>query len=569
MKLTACLITKNEERCLARCLDSLREAVDAIVVADTGSEDRTREIARARGARVIEIPWRDDFAWAKNRALDEADGDWILFPDADEYFAPGGAAALRAMLENGASALAGTDGVALRRYEGTDFSASSYTAVLRVFRLDPALRYKGAIHEDLRRAGAPPRIIDAPPAVIYLWHDGHDPSRAGAKIARNMRVMEKQIRAGDNDPLLFFHMSKTLDRQKERERIWEYSREFLLRDGSSSSVCLKAMLLADMALDFTPDAALAPERRAWLKEEALRRFPAQPAAYILAADECLERGDWGGALPLYAKAAELWQNGFDDFGDSDFRQEKSRPLVYARLGRCRQMTGDLAGARADFAAALDLQPDNPAAAAGYIECGRAEDARTVFESLSAWLTRGRAPLSFLAAARDKRCDMLYLYLYDHGSAGRLPLQYFATMQILVGAWYAAATDCCALIRRHPLWGGDTAAFFPALTETERTEISETLAEAAAGCLLAAGGWQPPGRVQTDEKPPAPARFLQALAAVAPPALSDAVGLCLGEDVDPGRREGLETARRTGERLAALGAPESVRLVWREALACLG
>ncbi|MDR0434287.1 MAG: glycosyltransferase family 2 protein, partial [Gracilibacteraceae bacterium] len=344
MKLTVCLITKNEERCLARCLDSLGEIADAVVVADTGSTDRTREIARERGARVIEIPWRDDFAWAKNQALAAAEGDWILFPDADEYFNPGGAAALRAMLENDAAIKAETDAVALRRYEGTDFSAP-YTSVLRVFRLTPTLRYTGAIHEDLRDAGAPPRVFDAPPAAVFLWHDGYDAARAGAKIARNMRIMEKQLRSGESDNSILFHMSKTLDRQKERERIWEYSREFLRRDGSASSLCLKAMLLADMALEFAPDPALALEGRRWLKEEALRRFPAQPGACVLAGNECLERGDWGAALPLYARAAELWEKGFDDFGDSDFRQEKSRPLVYTRLGRCRQALGDYERAR--------------------------------------------------------------------------------------------------------------------------------------------------------------------------------------------------------------------------------
>ncbi|MDR1603680.1 MAG: glycosyltransferase family 2 protein [Gracilibacteraceae bacterium] len=580
MKFTACLITKNEERCLARCLASLGDAVDAIVVADTGSGDRTRAIAREWGARVIEIPWRDDFAWAKNQALAAADGDWVFFPDADEYFPPGGAAALRAWIEKyptGPGPGPGPDAIALRRYESADAPAASYTSVLRAFRLTPALRYTGAIHEQLTRAGEPPLIADAPPETVFLLHDGYSAGRAEAKTARNMRIITGRIAAGDDDPLLLFHLSKTLDRRKERERIWEYGSAFLRRDASPSSLCLKAMLLAALALEFTPDRALALKRRAWLKEEALRRFPAHPAACRLAGDECLERGDHAEALRWYARTTRLWETGFEDFGDSDFRQEHSRHLVYTRLGRCRQLSGDSGGARADFAAALELEPDNAAAAAGYIECSRTEEAGTIAATLSRWQARARSPLVFLAAAREKRCDLLYLHLYDRyerldrPAAGPPPPAFFVTMQVLVGAWWAAATDCSARARRHPLWGGDPAAWWAALAEPERTEFGEIFAEAAAGCLLAAGGWQPcaagRGGDGAGDQPPDPVLFLRALAAVTPPALSAALRLCLGEETEPAG-EGSEMVGRVAERLAALGAPEPIRLMWREALACL-
>jgi tetratricopeptide (TPR) repeat protein len=569
MKLTACLITKNEERCLARCLASLRDAVDAIVVVDTGSADRTREIARDWGARIIEISWRDDFAWAKNQALMAADGDWVLFPDADEYFDPGGAAALRAWLES-CPVQPEPDGVAIRRYEGIRFPASSYTSVLRVFRLLPDLRYTGVIHEEPRLGGKALRIADAPPESVYLWHDGSTPERAGAKIKRNLRIITEHIKTGNDDPLLLFHLSKTLDRQKEREQIWKYSSEFLRRDASPSSVCLKAMILAGMALDFTPDPASALEGRTWLKGEALRRFPRQPAAYCLAGDECLERGDWVEALRMYTQALRLWETGFDDFGDSDFRQEGSRSLLYARLGRCRQMTGDIEGARADFAAALDLRPDSLAAVAGYIECSQAENARIVAGALSVWQARARSPLNFLAVAREKRCDMLYLYLYDQWIDKReyLSFRYFSTMQVLIGTWWAAATDCCDLLRRHPLWAGDPLVFWSEIAEPERTELSETATEAVVGCLLAVGDWQGYAAGEHKETSPDPVSFLRALAAVVPPALNDAIRLCLGEEVAPARREGGETVWRIENRLKAFKAPEQIRRMWREVLACM-
>jgi tetratricopeptide (TPR) repeat protein len=78
------MIVRNEAKTLRGCLESVREAVHEIVIADTGSTDGTPEIAREFGARVFEIPWQNDFAAARNRALEDIRSEWILSLDADE-----------------------------------------------------------------------------------------------------------------------------------------------------------------------------------------------------------------------------------------------------------------------------------------------------------------------------------------------------------------------------------------------------------------------------------------------------------------------------------------------------
>lgn len=83
--LSLCMIARDEEEHIGRALESVRDIVDEIIVVDTGSADRTQEIARALGARVIDFPWGDDFAAARNRSLEEATGDYILVLDADEF----------------------------------------------------------------------------------------------------------------------------------------------------------------------------------------------------------------------------------------------------------------------------------------------------------------------------------------------------------------------------------------------------------------------------------------------------------------------------------------------------
>ena len=86
--LSLCMIVKNEEDCLLRCLMSVIPVVDEIVIVDTGSTDRTKEIAETFGAKVYDIEWTDDFSEARNISLSKATGKWILVLDADETVSP-------------------------------------------------------------------------------------------------------------------------------------------------------------------------------------------------------------------------------------------------------------------------------------------------------------------------------------------------------------------------------------------------------------------------------------------------------------------------------------------------
>ena len=82
--LSVCMIVKNEADLLRRCLLSVQEVADQIVVVDTGSTDSTIEIARFFSAVIVEEPWRDDFAYSRNISLEHATGTWILWLDADD-----------------------------------------------------------------------------------------------------------------------------------------------------------------------------------------------------------------------------------------------------------------------------------------------------------------------------------------------------------------------------------------------------------------------------------------------------------------------------------------------------
>jgi glycosyltransferase involved in cell wall biosynthesis len=99
MALTVCLLTRNDESRLGRALPSVAGIADELLVADAGSTDRTIEVARAFGARVLSVSWEDDFGQARNQALAEARGDWLLWLNPDEEFDRSTTAALHACVQ--------------------------------------------------------------------------------------------------------------------------------------------------------------------------------------------------------------------------------------------------------------------------------------------------------------------------------------------------------------------------------------------------------------------------------------------------------------------------------------
>lgn len=86
--LSLCMIVKNEEKHLARCLSSVKDAADEIVIVDTGSSDKTIEIAESFGSKIFHFNWINDFSAARNYSLSKCSSDWILYLDADEQLNP-------------------------------------------------------------------------------------------------------------------------------------------------------------------------------------------------------------------------------------------------------------------------------------------------------------------------------------------------------------------------------------------------------------------------------------------------------------------------------------------------
>lgn len=203
--LSACLIVRDEEAMLPGCLQSLTDLADEIVVLDTGSTDRTVELARAHGARVERFTWIDDFAAARNAALAAIRGEWVLVIDADERLAPGAADAIRAVI----AAPAPPRTLWLPLIESVDATGAVLGAdhMPRLWRHDPALRFAGRVHEQLVADG-PLRHVVAD--AIRLIHLGYDPAitTARAKRARNRALLLAEQAERPADLGVAYHLAK-------------------------------------------------------------------------------------------------------------------------------------------------------------------------------------------------------------------------------------------------------------------------------------------------------------------------------------------------------------------------
>ena len=163
---SVCMIVKDAQGTLYRCLESVKPIADEIVVCDTGSSDRTMEIAREYTDQVYEIPWDDDFAAARNRSIEKATGDWVLWIDADEYLLGG---------ENLGKYLRDNmyNGYVIRQHHHAIDAEFKPDVPVRLFRNGMGIMFFGCVHEHPETGlneGVKPAVILGD---VHVMHDGY------------------------------------------------------------------------------------------------------------------------------------------------------------------------------------------------------------------------------------------------------------------------------------------------------------------------------------------------------------------------------------------------------------
>lgn len=240
--ISVCIIAKNEEKRIEQCLSSIKPYGFEIVVVDTGSTDRTKEIAGKYADKLLDFTWCDDFSAARNFSLREADNNWIFMIDCDEciktidveelnYFrknlsdAVGSVSRENLVTENGVAALNNTD------YTERFFNRKLY-------------HYTGLIHEQL----TPIRGREFPNYLLKttLLHSGYDMSEKEriVKQQRNLTLLQRQLAQEGSSPYLYYQLGKTCEMTQDYEQACIYYDKGLSYDLDPELAYVQAMVVS-------------------------------------------------------------------------------------------------------------------------------------------------------------------------------------------------------------------------------------------------------------------------------------------------------------------------------------
>ena len=303
-KVALVLIARNEAARIVRALASAANCVDELFVLDTGSTDATVALARSAGARVARFDWCDDFAAARNAALELADADWNVVVAADEWIAEAGVELLA--LRHAAPEFVG----ALRVDSQFDTPGGPSTAPSWLPRVLPrGVRYEGRVHEHPRHQ-LPVRRL-----ATVLAHDGYRADALKSKAGRNAGLLARALAQAPGDAYLHYQMGKDHDvyeryaeacthfaRSRDCEAAagtvpaWHHDR--LLREMHALKQCRRhadAVLLTEAAMPSWPHSpdfffALGDLLLDWAAEEPARAqalLPMIESAWL----RCLEIGE--------------------------------------------------------------------------------------------------------------------------------------------------------------------------------------------------------------------------------------------------------------------------------------
>lgn len=225
LRITACIIARNEAAELGDWLKQAAVFSDEIILVDTGSTDDTAARASQAGARVFAFSWQNDFAAARNYALDQvrADCDWVVFLDADEtFYAPERVRGCLAFLQLAHPEVAGVQVPIVNVDVDACGREIQRFRALRIWRHNPVWRYRGAIHEALYAEQG--EIRQGYSESLAVRHTGYSTGRIQQKLTRNLQLIMQEMQEQGEKPLHYRYLADCLYGLHEYELAIEYAR---------------------------------------------------------------------------------------------------------------------------------------------------------------------------------------------------------------------------------------------------------------------------------------------------------------------------------------------------------
>ncbi len=357
--ISACMIVKNEEKLLPGCLESIRNWVDEIIVVDTGSTDRTVEIAESFGARIFHQPWEGNFSKHRNYSLEQATCDWIFIIDADERFMQDDISEIRRLINQDE---VGIISINVYNVYGSNEELETFLPSVRFWRRHLNLRYEGIVH-NLLELGMEHPVTRSRARIKHLGY-GLDREKMSQKFDRTKTLLEKQLEENPDNYFALFNYAQLLKGEggalsvKNAPKVIESARRAIeLTDPADRSqrhihlMCLDQVAWASFFIrDY--DTALEYARKALeLKPNYLD--PLMVKAYVYAHQE-----DWERARAAYQEYLDVQQK-YDPSTEKDcliLTHVSNRASAHYGLALIAEHEGDTETARKQLQKTLEEQP---------------------------------------------------------------------------------------------------------------------------------------------------------------------------------------------------------------------
>ncbi len=334
--LTLSMIVKNEEKMLRGCLESAEKIVDEIVIVDTGSTDRTIEIAKEFGAKIYHFDWINDFAAARNEAIKHSKGRWILYLDADERISQFEIQKFRKSLselsENSGGLICTIESPHAKLTGGeSDVHRGSYPRIFRNLGIDK-VKFQGRVHEQISPS-LKENDLQLLQSDIIIYHLGYDQSRdiMEGKIERNYRMLLQHVREEPTNGYAWYQLGQTLGHMNLKKEA-EETIKFALKCGNLSPM-IEASATASLA-QFTGNDKRFEEALKW-STRSLELTPNSLYAMNLRAYSLLHLGKFEEAEKEFEKTLELKSKFYNNAPTSGYDIDVPKSIIEEGLNKSR------------------------------------------------------------------------------------------------------------------------------------------------------------------------------------------------------------------------------------------
>lgn len=218
--ISVCIIAKNEEKNIEKCLQKLHRHPLEIIVVDTGSTDNTKVLASRYADKILDFPWCNDFAKARNFSIAQAKNDWVLMIDCDEFVDHFDFNAIQKLMAQYPDAIGQLyrDNIC---YDADKNILHSYDYVERLFNRN-IYQYEGSIHEQVvRKDGGELLAFEMPLKVTHTGYSGTEDDLE-LKAQRNINMLLAELHKTPNDPYLYYQLGESYMLMNDYENAYSY-----------------------------------------------------------------------------------------------------------------------------------------------------------------------------------------------------------------------------------------------------------------------------------------------------------------------------------------------------------